>query len=436
MNARPAPQRLINADFLGSPKFVNAITALTIGLAACWLPIVRLLGWAGFIAALSTLVVLAVTSGVARRDSLDWQGILPISLIVFVSWCALSLLWSEYQWATLSSLLYQFAFAMLGVYIALTRDVIQIVRIFGNVLRLVLGLSLALEIISGIIVDTAIPLLGIEGNLSSGEPIQGLTGDSTQLGIIALVGGVTFWIEFTTRSMNRRIAVVSLLGAAFMLLLTRSTVLAGAAVLVTIAALVLEGIRRVRPSRRQPLTWALLATATVALIAGFIFRARLLDSVQGSDQLASKLELWTQIGLLVPDNYLEGWGWIGRWRTELVPFVGFGEIRGNGYASAFNSFLDAWLQVGLVGLVILCGLIGLALVRSWHLAVRQPSVVYLWPALILVSLVATSITESAILTDFCWLALVICVVKSANKLSWRLAFARSVSSTDLPRQGR
>ena len=436
MNARSAPRRLVDSEFLGSPKFVNAITTITVFLAACWFPIERMIGWPGFIAALSTLVVLAVASGIARRDSLDWQGILPISLIVFLGWCGLSIFWSEYQWATLSSLLYQFAIAALAIYIALTRDVIQIVRVFGNVLRFVLGLSLVLEVISGIIVDTPIPLLGIEGNLATGEPVQGLAGDSTQLGIIALVGGITFWIEFTTKSLYRPVAVVSLLGAAFMLLLTRSTVLTAIAVLVTIAALVLEGIRRVRPSARQPLTWALLAAATVTLILGFVFRSRLLATVQGSDQLASKLDLWRQIGILVPDNYLEGWGWIGRWRVEIPPYVGFSQIRGAGYASAYNSFLDAWLQVGLVGLVILCGLTGLALVRSWHLAVRQPSVVYLWPALILVCLVATSITESAILSDFCWLTLVICVVKSANKLSWRLAFARVAPSSDLPTQRR
>ena len=66
----------------------------------------------------------------------------------------------------------------------------------------------------------------------------------------------------------------------------------------------------------------------------------------------------------------------------------------------------------------------LALVRSWLLAVRQPSVVYLWPVLTLVALIGTAFTESAILVDFCWLTIVICVVKSANKLSWRTAFER------------
>jgi len=393
-------------------------------MGACAFPLTRVLGWAGFIAALSTLVVLAVISGYSRRESLDWQGLLPISLIAFLAWCALSIVWSEYQWATLSSLLYQLAFALLAVFIALTRDMIQIVRAFGNVLRFVLGVSLSLEVISGIIVDSPIRLLSIEGNLTTGEPIQGLPGDSTQLGILALLAGVTFWIEYSTKSVHRPTAIVSLVGAAVMIALTRSTVITGVAVLVTIAAFVLVGIRRVRPGARQPITWALLAVAALTLIIGAIFRTRILSAIQGSDQLANKLGLWREIGLLIPTNSLEGWGWIGKWRTEIAPYLGFPQVRSNDYASAFNSILDVWFQVGLVGLAIFCGLTGLALVRSWHLAVRQPSVVYLWPALILVSLVATAVTESAILVDFCWLTLVICVVKSAHKLSWRVAFAR------------
>ena len=422
--ARSHPVLLVAGEFLSSPRFVTAVTTVTVAMGACSFAIVKIFGWAGYIGALAALVVLAAASGLARRQHIDWQGLLPISLIAFLSWSALSIVWSGYQWATLSSLMYQLAFAALAVYIALNRDMIQIVRVFGNVLRFVLGASLVLELVSGIIVDSPIPLLSIEGNLATGEPVQGLPGDSTQLGILALIGGITFWVELATRSVERPVAVLSLVGAAFMVSLTHSTVITAAAIVVTVAALVLEGIRRVRPAARQPLTWALLSLAVVALVIVVIFRSRILDAIQGSDQLANKLGLWRQISTLVEVNNLQGWGWIGKWRTEIPPYVGFPQVRSSDYASAFNSVLDVWFQLGFVGVVIFCILIGLALVRSWHLAVRQPSVVYLWPALILVCLISTAVTESSILIDFCWLTLIICVVKSASKMSWRLTFAR------------
>lgn len=425
MSMSEAPSRFARFEFLGSAMFTNALVTAIVATAASTFTLTRLIGWAGLIGVLSTLAVLAICSGIMRRSTLDWQGLLPISLIAFLAWSALTIVWSQYQWVTLSGLLYQFVFALLAVYIALTRDMIQIVRVFGNVLRFVLGSSLVLEVISGILVDAPIRLLGIEGNIVTGEPVQGIVGDSTQLGVLSLLAGVTFWIELSTRSVHRPTAFVSLGGAAFMVLLTHSTVITSVAGLLIIAGLVLTGIRSAKPEARQPITWALLSAAFVTFVIGAIFRDRLLDAIQGSDQLANKLGLWRQIQTTyIPINNLEGWGWIGKWNTDLVPFIAFRQVRGNDYASAYNTFIDVWFQVGLVGLVIFLGLVGLALVRSWHLAVRQPSVVYLWPALVLVGLVALSITESVILVDFCWMVLVICVVKSANKLSWRLTFAR------------
>jgi hypothetical protein len=424
MNAAGAGSRLARFEFLGSPRFVTALSTVTVGVAASTYALQNIVGWPGLIAIVAVLVALAAASAFMRRHALDWQGILPISLIAFLAWCGLSVLWSEYQWATLSSLLYQFSFALLAVYIALTRDMIQIVRVFGNVLRALLGASIFFETISGIIIDTPLAFLGIHGKLADGGPIQGIAGDSARLGILALVAGITFAVELLTRSVQRVTSIVSLAGAVVIILLTHSNVVMLIGFAVVLAALVLTGVRHVRPEVRQPLSWSLLVAGVVAISIIVLLRGNILAALSSSDQVANRSSLWRLVQDLTVSNSLEGWGWIGHWRTELSPFFFFWQVRRSDYASAFNTFLDIWFQVGLVGLVIFCGLIGLALVRSWHLAVRQPSVVYLWPALVLVALICTGFTESALIVEFCWLTLVICVVKSANKLSWRTAFER------------
>jgi hypothetical protein len=424
MNQAGARSRLARFEFLGSPRFITALSTVTVAVAASSYAIANVVGWPGLIGIVATLVVLAAASAFMRRHSLDWQGILPISLIAFLAWCALSVLWSDYQWATLSSLLYQLAFAILAVYIALTRDMIQIVRIFGNVMRVLLGASIVLETFSGIIIDTPLAFLGIHGKLADGGPIQGIAGDSARLGILGLIAGITFTVELLTRSVQRVTAIVSLIGAVAVILLTHSNVVMLIGVAVVLAGLVLTGVRHVRPEVRQPLSWSLLAAGVVAVSIVVVMRGSILGALARSDQVANRSSLWRLVQDLTASNSLEGFGWIGHWRTELSPFFFFWQVRGSDYASAFNAFLDIWFQVGLVGLVIFCGLIGLALVRSWHLAVRQPSVVYLWPALILVALICTGFTESALIVDVCWLTLVICVVKSANKMSWRTAFER------------
>ncbi|PZR02873.1 MAG: lipid A core--O-antigen ligase, partial [Archangium gephyra] len=69
--------------------------------------------------------------------------------------------------------------------------------------------------------------------------------------------------------------------------------------------------------------------------------------------------------------------------------------------------LDVLLQLGLVGLVAVGAMAGLALVRTWRLASDAKPVVAVWPALVLAALGAASLAESLVLVDWGWLLLVI-----------------------------
>lgn len=422
---------------LGSAPVVRALTLTIIATGSLAFAIQSLIGWPGLIAILGALVVLAGASMVARRQQLDWDGILPISLLAFVGWCVASVFWSGYQWATLSSVLYQIAFGALGVYVALTRDMIQIVRAIGGVLRFFLAGSLVMEVLTGILFDAPFRPLNIRGVITEGGPIQGLAGDPARLGIIALVAAITFGVEMLARSVPLGVSVGSLIAALVVILLTQSTVVLTAGLVVVAAALVLTAVRHAPDAVKLPLTWVLIVLGILGAGLAAMLRSSVLDAFASSGQVANRRSLWAgvfQFG--TSEHALAGWGWIGHWRVELYPFAVFYQVRDSDFASAYNAFLDVFFQVGLVGLAIFVGLLGLVLARSWLLAVRQRSVVYLWPALVVVALVATSITESAVLVEFGWLLLVVCVVKSADKLSWRRAFERlrpRTTGPELPR---
>ena len=81
---------------------------------------------------------------------------------------------------------------------------------------------------------------------------------------------------------------------------------------------------------------------------------------------------------------------------------------------------------------IFVGLLGLTFVRSWLLASRRRSVVFAWPALVLVVLLISGLSESSILIEFGWLAFVVCSVKAARELSWRNAFDAAKTDEPLP----
>jgi O-antigen ligase len=408
--------------FFASPRFSSALTLTIIGTALGALLVRELMGWAGLFGIFGTLVVLAGLSLLARRHNIEWSGLLPISLMVFVGWAVVSVFWSQYQWATLGSIIYFGAVSVLGVYIALVRDTIQIARAFGDLFRTTLAVSLVLEIFSGILIDRPIAFLGISGHLAQFGPISGIFGTRNHLGVIALLALITFGTEFRTKSVPRWTAIGSIALAALMLALSRSPVGIGTLVVVVLASAALYGLRRVPARAKRIWQFVLLGLAIIAAAVAWIFRTPLINAFSASSELKLRLGLWQQMRQLIPLHALEGWGWIGQWRQGIDPYSNLPLISGHAPSSGLNAYLDVWLQLGLVGLVAFVGLLGLAFIRSWLLASRQRSFVYAWPALVLVALLVTSLAESSILIEFGWLTFVVCSVKAARELSWRRAF--------------
>ena len=345
-----------------------------------------------------------------------------MSLIVFVGWAGLSLLWSTYRSATAGGLAYLLAFTVLALYVALLRDMIQIIRAFGDVLRLVLGMSIAVEIISGVLIDMPLKFLAIEGNLAELGPVQGLLSTRNQLGIVAVVAIITFGLEYLTRSVSIGVAAGSLALGSICLLLSRSPMGIGVAAAAGAASLALILTRRVPPARRGIVQWATLVIAMVLAGLGWIFRSPLITLLSANSELTYRLDLWRQLWSLIAVNPLEGWGWLGQWRPEIQPFVLFAGSREP--TSAVNAYIDVWFQLGLIGILAFVVLTALAFTRSWILAGRQRSIMFAWPALVLVVLLVGSLAESSMLVEYGWLTFVVCCVKAAGELSWRSGLRR------------
>ena len=87
-----------------------------------------------------------------------------------------------------------------------------------------------------------------------------------------------------------------------------------------------------------------------------------------------------------------------------------------------QAWLDVWLQLGIVGVLVFAPIVFLTLQRTWFRAVDQPrrgpgpalpfATSALWPLLVLTGLIVQSITESRILIESGWLLLIILAVKT------------------------
>ena len=383
----------------------------------------RTVGLVTLVAILTTLVMIVGFSLWVRRGEIEWQGPLPVSLLAFVGWAGLSILWSDYQWATLGGIAYLVAFLVLGVGIALTRDTIQIVRSFGDVMRFVLVLSLSVEVLAGAIIDSALPFLGVQGNLPALGPLQGVMGSRNQFALVALLALVTFGIEFATKSVTRGVAIASVSVAVLSLALSRSPVVGAVLVVVIAAAGALAVIRRAPPERRTVWQLAIVVAALVLAVVAWLSRARIIEIFSANSELTYRIQVWQRAWDLIDLSPLEGSGWIGAWQPDLPPFSYFASAGVREPASALNAYLDVWLQLGLVGVFAFGVLVVLAFTRSWLLAGRHRSIAQSWSALVLLVLTVTSLAESSMLVEYGWMLLVVCAVGAARQLSWRTAFA-------------
>lgn len=404
---------------LGSAAVAQAFTMTAIAASLTGHLVRSLIGWPGYIAILVGLVVLAGAILVSRRELIEWRGLLPLTVLGFLAWCGASVVWSGAQWMSLGGWLFQATIALLGITIALCRDLIQIVRAAGDVFRVVLGVSIALEVLSGILIDTPFPFLGIAGNMAVGGPIQGVFGTRNLLGFVAVLALVTHVIELRTRSVRRGTGILSVSLAATCLLFGGSPVTLVVAVVILSATAALFAVRRTPAERRPVLQYALLGLVTVTMIATYAGRSRVIDLLNAGGEFQVRYRVWLSTWRAIDANPIEGWGWFGIWRGSVPPFAGINWSVGREHSSALNAYLDVILQVGFVGFLLFAALCAFALIRSWLLASNRRTVTYAWPALVVITILTTGAAESFPLIEGGWLLLVICAVKASENHSWR-----------------
>lgn len=401
-----------------SPEVTAAFTTTAVAAAVFAVPIRSLIGSAGWNTIVIGLAAVAVAALVARgRDSRS-PTILPITVIVALGWAVLSITWTLTRWATIAGVIPLISLAVVGIAIATVRDQVQILRTVADVARLALVLSLALELLSGILLDTPFEFLGIEGDLAELGPIQGVVGSSDRLGVLAVVAAVTFGVEWFTRAIPRGLSIASMVAATLVFAFARSGLAAIALVVVAIAIGLLWLLRRLPAAGARAVQWSIVGVLGLTTLVAWIGRGALIVALDSSTANRDLVDLWQSTWSMVDLKPVTGWGWIGTWDVDLSPYR-FIAVRVPGDpGSASNAVLDVLLQLGIVGLLAFAAMAGLALLRTWRLASTSRPIIAVWPVLVLVALGAASIADSLVLVDWGWLLLVVGAGIGSRRAGW------------------
>ncbi|WP_228479947.1 O-antigen ligase family protein [Microbacterium abyssi] len=404
---------------LGSVEMARAYTLTALGATFGSFAIERMTSATTFATVILILGVLGVAILFVRREELSLLRIAPTSLLMFLLLALVSFLWTTDRADTFTGWLWLFGFALLAITIGHIRDTLQTVRAIGDTLRVMLGLSLGVEILSGILLDIPIAFLDVEGNLAIGGPIQGLFGTRNMLGFIAVIALITFVIEWRTQSLAAPVAVPSIGLAGFLALLSASPTVLVLAFAVGVVTLALTIVRHTPPRRRNVVQWMLGALVTAAIGLAFALRHPIIALMGAGSDFSTRADLWNQILDFVAVKPLQGWGWFGPWQRGEYPFTYINYLLDDRHETALNAYFDVLLQLGVVGLLLFLLLGGVALVRSWLVASARRSVVYAWTPLVLVTLAVDSMFESFTLEGAGWFMLVLCALRAGQSRSWR-----------------
>jgi O-antigen ligase len=332
---------------------------------------------------------------------------------------AASIVWSFYPGVTALGLLATAATAFVGIIMAHTVSLEQLLRALGTALRWILGLSLAFELVVAALFQRPVlplwvsydepiprPFYWSRGLLFDGGRIQGLPGNANLLAFAALLAVIVFAIQLA----ERRVSLVAgwgWLGAALLALaLTRSSTVLMAGLAALIALAVLVAARRLTARGRVALYGLTALAAAGAVTLAIVFRETLLDLVGRSDDLTGRLDIWAAVIGLIEQKPVLGWGWVSYWAPWVEPFNNLVIINGVTYLQAHNAWLDVVLQLGVVGIAVFTILIVTTGARVLSWSVDAPlgdtaptSSLRLLPALLLTVLVVQSLAESRLLVE-------------------------------------
>ncbi|WEK62717.1 MAG: O-antigen ligase family protein [Candidatus Microbacterium colombiense] len=410
-------QRLFR--LLGSAEMARAFTLAVLGAVFASFAIERMTSTVTLAAIITALCLLGAAILWVRRDELSPLRIAPSSLFAFLCWALVSLVWTTDRSDTFFGWMSLFGFAFLALTVGHIRDTLQTVRAIGDTLRALLSVSLAVEILSGILLDVPFTFLGVEGHLAEGGPIQGIFGSRNMLGFIAVIALITFVIEWRTQSVGPPVAVGSIALAGALAFLSSSPTVLVLAAAVGVVTVALTIVRHASAERRNLVQWMLGILVALALTVAFALRHQIIALLDAGSDFSIRGNLWNTTLDFVALKPIQGWGWFGSWARGEYPFTYINFQLDDHHQSALNAFFDVLLQLGAAGLVLFLLLGGVALIRSWLVASVRRSVVYAWTPITLVTLAVDSMFESFTLVGAGWFMLVLCALRAGQSRSWR-----------------
>ncbi|MDN3496430.1 O-antigen ligase family protein [Planococcus sp. APC 4015] len=365
----------------------------------------------------------------AIRPPVQWRR-LPWFAVAYIVWATLSLAWSAWLETSAATLLLLVITATQAFFIGAVLTWRELVRAIASALKWVMGLSIVFELwVSLVIRAPILPRFVVEkaddpiqywsrDNLFDDGRIQGIMGNANLLGPVALLAIIVFAIRFAARAPGRFLLGGWILLSAFLFVRAASAtavVAAAGVVLVLITVLLMRRTRRPGERTRFYVGYAIVGVG--GALGLWLLRDTIFTALGRSADLTGRETIWAAVLERANERPVIGWGFATPWLPGDPLFDGWIIDHGVSVMQAHNMWIDVYLQLGIVGVVLL-GFLFLAYVwRTWFFAVDRPrwdlrsdrpySPLTLLPTLVGAILLVQGFAESTPLLLWGWMLLLL-----------------------------
>jgi len=311
--------------------------------------------------------------------SMQWSAVIALFAVI-------STLWSQNALITARRSI-PFAFAtVLGLYLASRFPVRQQISIFYVTMLLAALASVALALFA--------PNIGLEASKGHFDNWQGVFTQKNACGR-AMVFAIAAVLAYGRMNILRSMCLVLFL---FVLIMSGSRGAWLISGILLICYIGLRGLMRFTSSVRKLLLFAAIAVAAFIVLAAWSYFP-LLASLMGRDAtLSGRTEIWQQVWSAILKHPVLGYGFAAFWQG----------MKGESYNvilalrfvifHAHNGFLEIWLELGAIGLLLFL----FSYVRAWRklwILLRSPYIGQVsWMLFVLILVVLYDIEENSLLT--------------------------------------
>jgi exopolysaccharide production protein ExoQ len=188
------------------------------------------------------------------------------------------------------------------------------------------------------------------GLLLQGERIQGLMGNANLLGMLALVALIVAACR-AAAGIDRLWPVWVLLPIG-MLALSRSATVTFALVAVAIIASLIASWIRWRGAAFYRIFAIVIAAGLVAIGLIIANWAHVAEFLNRDADLTGRFDIWGRVVDLALSSPVVGVGYLGYWQPWVPPFDELGRIGEVVFLQAHSVWLDVFMQLGIVGVIV------------------------------------------------------------------------------------